>query len=68
MIMRKLWNWFSGKKTTIATAYWTAMLPAVKIIYDTGVPDDVELILGGIGLALSFLGLGHKAAKNIAIK
>lgn len=66
--MRRIWNWLNGKKTTIAAIYWTVMLPLVKIIYENGVPDDVEKILGAIGLVLAYVGLGHKIVKNVGVK
>lgn len=61
----KLWNYLSGKKRTIALLYWSVVIPALPIVFDNGVPADINKSVQIIGLLLSTIGLGHAAAKAI---
>lgn len=63
--MIKLWNWLDGKKSKIALIYWSVVIPALPVIFDKGVPDNVSKVVTIIGLALSGLGLGHATIKAI---
>ena len=61
---QKFWNWLSGKKTVIASAYWT-LYAMTEVIYPEILQDPVvKNITHRIGLALGVLGLGHKAVKK----
>jgi hypothetical protein len=64
--MKKFWEYINGRKTTIACVYWSFMVPALAIIYPTGIPSNINKANLIIGLALSALGLGHKVVKNFA--
>lgn len=66
--MSKFWKALDGKKTGIAAAYWGIVLPILPIIYDSGIPDNIEKATKVIGLVLTYLGLGHKAMKRIGKK
>lgn len=63
--MQKLWNWFNGKKRTIAEMYWGLWIPIMLFLPSAGVviPSKVTLWSGIAGLTLTYLGLGHAAVK-----
>ena len=63
--MKKFWNWLSGKKTAIAAGYWGLAIPIVPMIWDQGVPDDVNKAVKIVGLVLTYFGLGHKVMKGV---
>lgn len=68
--MKKLWNWLSGKKRTIAEMYWGLWIPIALFLPSAGVqlPTKVTLWSGIVGLLFTYLGLGHAAIKAQTIK
>ena len=64
MFLKSIWNWLDGKKTIIATIFWSFTMPALNIIYPNGIPVTLNKVTLLIGLTLSALGLGHKAVKS----
>jgi hypothetical protein len=62
--MDKVWRWFNGKKRSLALVYWSVVIPALPVVYPTGVPDDVNKIVVVLGIALSALGVGHSVVKD----
>jgi len=65
-MITRLWTWFSGKKTVIASIYWGVVMPALAVWYPEGVPVEVNKPVVIIGLALTAAGAGHKAYKKIS--
>ena len=63
--MNKIWNWFDGKKTTIAVIYWTAISNFIPIWFASGLPSPWDKVNLTIGTMLSVLGLGHKFVKAV---
>jgi hypothetical protein len=61
-----IWKYLSGKKRNIALIYWSLLVPAITIIWPEGAPPEVGKISSLVGLVLSYLGLGHAAAKKVA--
>ena len=43
--MKKLWAYLDGKKSKIALAYWTIVIPSLPVLYPAGVPDTMEKIV-----------------------
>ncbi len=68
----KLWNYFSGKKRTIALIYWSVLIPSMTVIWPNGYPEGFALAFSkGVaifGFLLSAVGLGHAAVKTRASK
>lgn len=64
--LKKLWDFLSGKKRNIALIYWSIVVPAISILWPDGAPQEVYKTSSIIGLILSYLGLGHAAAKKAA--
>jgi hypothetical protein len=62
--MNNLWQWLNGKKTVIAEFYWTALAGINLIWFPNGLPPTMNKIYLSIGVILTFIGLGHKAAKK----
>jgi hypothetical protein len=59
------WKWLDGKKSKIALIYWTVVTPALPIIFDGGVPPNVEKAVTILGFLLSAIGLGHAGIKSL---
>lgn len=59
------WKWLDGKKSKIALAYWTIVIPSLPVLYPAGVPDTMEKIVTVIGISLSAIGLGHAGYKAV---
>jgi hypothetical protein len=60
-VFKNFWNWLDGKKTIIATIFWSVAMPALNILYPNGIPSNINKVTLLMGLVLSSLGLGHKA-------
>jgi hypothetical protein len=60
----KVWKALDGKKTFIATLWWTVTVPAIAILWPEHVPAFISKTQQLVGLMLSFIGIGHKAAKS----
>lgn len=63
-LLKKIWNWLDGKKTTIACIYWTVVVPGMTVIWPTNPPANVSKTVMIVGLIFSALGLGHAAIKK----
>jgi hypothetical protein len=63
-----IWNFFDGKKRTIAILYWSIVVPALVIIWPDHIPAVIAKTSAITGLILSALGLGHAAVKASASK
>jgi hypothetical protein len=63
--MKKLWNWLDGKKSKIALIYWTVLVPALPILFDDNVPDNISKGVIIFGYLLTTLGLGHAGIKSL---
>lgn len=61
--MKEVWKWLDGKKSKIALIYWTVIMPSLPIIYENGVPDNIEKTATILGYLLTALGLGHAGLK-----
>lgn len=61
--LKKIWDYLNGKKTIIATVYWTLLIPILTILYPDGYPKILMIATTIFGGSLSCLGLGHKAIK-----
>ena len=61
--LKAFWTYLNGKKTTIAALYWGTVMPGLLVLYPAGVPGNVNKWVTLVGLLLTSLGLGHKAAK-----
>lgn len=64
--LKKFWVYLSGKKRTIALTYWALIVPAITIMWPEGAPSEVTKVSGMVGLILSYIGLGHAAAKKMS--
>ena len=64
IIMKEAIKWFNGKKTTIAAMYWMVIVPALPMIFDGNVPNEVDKWVKISGMMLTVLGVGHKAIKR----
>jgi len=62
--MKKVWSWLNGKKTVIAEFYWTALASICLVWFPNGLPPTPNKIYLSVGICLTFIGLGHKAAKK----
>jgi len=63
--MKKLWAYLDGKKSKIALAYWTIVIPSLPVIFPDGVPTGVNKWVTVAGIVLSSIGLGHATLKGI---
>jgi len=65
--MKKLWNWFSGKKTVIG-----AVLLGVPVIWEAVVPIlsasgvNEAKVVAITGVIATVVGLGHKVVKAVS--
>lgn len=59
--MKKLWNWFNGKKTNIGSTIVSLASVAVLIFPEHTTAYKIGL---GIGLTAQALGIGHKIEKG----
>lgn len=64
-MLSQIWTWLNGKKSTIATIYWTIVMPSLTVIYPNGIPSPIDKVTVLIGTLLGALGLGHKLVKTI---
>jgi hypothetical protein len=62
--MKQVWSWLNGKKTVIAEFYWTALAGIIMIWFPNGMPPTPNKVYLSVGICLTFIGLGHKAAKK----
>jgi hypothetical protein len=60
----KIWAWFNGKKTILATCYWALSAYIVVIWFPAGLPPVPQKIDLTIGTLLTLAGLGHKVVKK----
>jgi hypothetical protein len=65
--IKSLWVYLDGKKTAIASIYWTISTLVIPIWFPMGLSADTVLykLNLSIGTLLTFAGLGHKAYKTI---
>lgn len=63
--MKSVWGWLNGKKRTIAEVYWGFAIPAVTLWFDGQPPFEVARIIALVGLALTYIGLGHATVKKV---
>ena len=63
--MINLWKWLDGKKSKFALIYWAVVLPALPVIFDSGVPDSVEKATTILGYVFAAFGLGHAGVKGM---
>jgi hypothetical protein len=66
--MKKIWDYFNGKKTVIAaallvTATFLSTLLGDTLGYQSAWLDSITELLRWIGMVLGGVGLGHKAVK-----
>ena len=64
--LKDAWNWLDGKKTVIATIFWTIVMPTLNVVYPNGIPSTLNKTTIIIGTFLGTIGLGHKAIKRFA--
>lgn len=62
--MKRFWNWLDGKKTVVAEFYWSTGAAVILVWFPDGLPQPWNKVNLSIGLALTGLGLGHKAFKK----
>lgn len=64
LIIKKIWKWLNGKKTTIASLYWDIGASIILIWFPAGLPPIANKINLTLGVCLTAAGLGHKTAKK----
>ena len=58
-----LWKSLNGWKTAIAAVYWPLSEMVLPIWFPAGEPAMIHKILLTVGVALTVVGVGHKAWK-----
>lgn len=62
--MKKLLDFFNGKKTAIAAFYNSVTWPAMLIVFDNNPEAWMVKTNLVVGLILVFIGVGHKVVKG----